>query len=71
MGPTCIKIPLKRVSAIDQTGKAFDDPTARQALYDEIRATRGSIVLIEFDHHVNDSAFAEAAALKLLKMLIH
>lgn len=24
-GPSCIMIPLKRVSAIDQIGKAFDD----------------------------------------------
>jgi len=28
-GLTCIMIPLKGVSAINQTGKAFDDPTAR------------------------------------------
>ena len=33
-GPTCIMIAVKGVSAIDQTGKAFDDPAARQALYD-------------------------------------
>ena len=31
-GPTCIMIPLKGVSAIGQTGKAFDDPAARLAL---------------------------------------
>jgi uncharacterized protein (UPF0261 family) len=28
-GPTCIMIPLKGVSAIDQSGKAFDDLNAR------------------------------------------
>ena len=30
-GPTCIMIPVRGVSAIDQVGKAFDDPKARQA----------------------------------------
>ena len=68
-GPTCIIIPLKGVSAIDQTGKAFDDPTARQALSDGIHATRGSIEIIEFDNHINDAAFAEAAAGKLLDLM--
>jgi hypothetical protein len=32
MGPVCVMIPLKGVSAIDQMGKAFDDPFAREAL---------------------------------------
>ena len=68
-GPTCIMIPLKGVSAIDQTGKAFDDPVARQALYDGIRVTHGSIERIELGNHINDSAFAEAAVLRLLKLI--
>lgn len=69
MGPTTLMIPLKGVSAIDQTGKAFDDPAARQALYDGIRATHGTVELIELDHHINDPAFAEAAARRLIAML--
>lgn len=68
-GPTCIMIPLRGVSAIDQTGKAFDDPVARQALYDGIRATHGSTELIELSNHINDAAFAEAAARRLLKQI--
>lgn len=68
-GPTCIMIPLKGVSAIDQTGKAFDDPEARQALYDGIRATHGSVELIEMNHHINDATFSEAAARRLLDLL--
>src|SRR5258708_168473 len=52
-GRTSILIPLKGVSAIDQPGKAFDDPVARQALYDGIRATHGSVELIELDKHIN------------------
>ena len=68
-GPTCIMIPLKGVSAIDQTGKAFDDPAARQALYDGIRETHGLAELIEMDDHINDPAFAEAAARQLLELI--
>ena len=68
-GPTSILIPLRGVSAIDQTGKPFDDSAARQALYDGIRSTRGATELIEFDLHINDIAFAEAAANKLLALM--
>lgn len=68
-GPTSILIPLKGVSAIDQSGKAFDDSTARQALYDGIRSALGSVQLIELDNHINDSSFAEAAARRLLEMI--
>ena len=68
-GRTCIMIPLKGVSAIDQVGKAFDDPAARQALYDGIKATHGSVELIELDNHVNDTAFAECAVRKLLTLI--
>lgn len=68
-GPTCIVIPLKGVSAIDQTGKAFDDPEARQALYDGIRATHDSVELIELDDHINDVAFAELVAQRLLALI--
>ncbi|MFO1045094.1 MAG: Tm-1-like ATP-binding domain-containing protein [Planctomycetaceae bacterium] len=68
-GPTCIMIPLNGVSAIDQTGKAFDDPTARQALYDGIRATHCTADLIEMESHINDITFAEATARRLLELI--
>ena len=67
--PTCIMIPLKGVSAIDQTEKAFDDPVARQALYDGVRATHGSAELIELENHVNDAVFAESTARRLLDLI--
>ncbi len=70
-GPTSILIPLRGVSAIDQTGKPFDDPVARQALYDGIRVTHRSVEVIELDNHINDPAFAEAAARKLLDLIAH
>jgi uncharacterized protein (UPF0261 family) len=65
-GPCTILFPLQGVSAIDVTGKPFDDPTARTALLDGIRTTRGNAELIELDAHINDTAFAEACVQKLL-----
>lgn len=68
-GPTSILIPLRGVSAIDQTGKPFDDPEARHALFEGIRATHGLAEVTELDHHINDVEFAEAAARKLLELM--
>ena len=69
-GPTSILLPLQGVSAIDRTGQPFDDPMARQALFDAIRATHGSAELIELNDHINDIAFAEAAAKKLIALMM-
>lgn len=68
-GPTAIMIPLRGVSAIDQAGKAFDDPAAREALFDRIRATHHTVELMELDQHINDAEFAEAVAQKLLHLI--
>jgi uncharacterized protein (UPF0261 family) len=68
-GATCIMIPLRGVSAIDQTEKAFDDPAARLSLFCGIRATHRSVGLIEIDKHINEAAFAQAAAEKLLDLI--
>jgi uncharacterized protein (UPF0261 family) len=68
-GPTSIMIPLSGVSAVDQAGKVFDDPEARQALYEGIRTTHGNVELIELDCHINDVAFAEATARRLLELI--
>lgn len=68
-GPATILLPLKGVSAIDAEGQPFEDPDARTALFDAIRRSRGPIELVELDHHVNDPAFAEAAANQLLRLM--
>ncbi len=68
-GPAAILLPLRGVSAIDREGEPFDDPAARESLFGAIRAHRGSVELVEIDAHVNDPAFAEAAARKLLALL--
>jgi uncharacterized protein (UPF0261 family) len=69
-GPTAILLPLRGVSAIDAEGKPFWWPEADKALFDSIRLWRSPRVeLIELDMHINDPAFAKAAADKLLAFL--
>ncbi len=70
-GPTALLLPLRGVSAIDADGQPFDDPEARQALFDAIREKldRSKVELVELDHHINDEAFSKAAAEKLLAYL--
>jgi uncharacterized protein (UPF0261 family) len=66
-GPTAIVLPLKGVSAIDAEGKPFWWPEADAALFQSIRNWLSPRVqLIELDLHINDPAFAQAAASKLL-----
>jgi uncharacterized protein (UPF0261 family) len=69
-GPTAVLVPLRGVSAIDAEGKPFWWPEADAALFQSLRNwISPSVELIELDLHVNDPAFAEAAARKLLRML--
>jgi uncharacterized protein (UPF0261 family) len=69
-GPTTILLPLRGVSAIDAEGKPFWWPEADQALFESIRLWKAPAVeLIELDLHINDPAFAQAAAGKLLEMV--
>ncbi len=68
-GPATILLPKRGVSALDAPGQAFDDPTARRALFDAIRSSAGSVPVIELDYHINDAAFAERAANTLLELL--
>lgn len=70
--PACVMLPLQGVSAIDRTGQPFDDPAARQALFAGIRCTlqtSSNVELTEYDGHINDAAFAETAANKLLQLM--
>jgi len=68
-GPAVIMLPLQGVSAIDRAGQAFDDSSAREALYKAIREHGSGTEVLEIDAHVNDRAFAEAAANKLLQLM--
>lgn len=68
-GPVSILLPLKGVSAIDRDGQPFNDPAARQSLFDSIRKHHGHVELLEMERHINDPEFAERAALKLLELM--
>jgi uncharacterized protein (UPF0261 family) len=68
-GPTAVLLPLSGVSAIDAEGKPFWNPEADAALFNAIRTSIGGVELIEHDAHVNDRAFAEAAARELLELV--
>ena len=68
-GPSSIFIPLRGVSAIDREGQPFDDPAARQALFEAIRQHCGSVELVELDQHINDEPFADAAAARLIELI--
>jgi uncharacterized protein (UPF0261 family) len=68
-GGAALLFPLRGVSAIDRDGQPFDNPAARQALLQAMRAHHGTVPLIELDLHINDPAFAEAAAQQLLHLL--
>lgn len=70
-GPTKILLPKQGVSAIDAAGQPFDDPAAREALFQAIKAHAGSVEVREIDAHINDAAFAETAAKQLLELISH
>ena len=69
-GPTAVMLPLKGVSAIDAAGKAFWWPEADAALFQSVRNwIAPGVEVVELDRHINDPAFAEACAAKLLGMM--
>lgn len=69
-GPVAVLIPKKAVSVISAPGQPFHDPSADQALFDEIRANlRKDIEVQELDCEINDPVFAEAAARTLLRLM--
>ncbi|MSR48196.1 MAG: UPF0261 family protein [Planctomycetes bacterium] len=68
-GPCALFLPKQGVSAIDRAGQPFDDPAARQSLYDNIEANCGTVPVHEMDCHLNDPAFADAMADQLLAFM--
>ncbi|MDX2160033.1 MAG: Tm-1-like ATP-binding domain-containing protein [bacterium] len=70
VGKTALFLPLKGVSMIDEAGKPFYDPEADAALFDALRAhLEPHVERIELDYHINDPAFADAMADRLVEML--
>jgi uncharacterized protein (UPF0261 family) len=71
-GPTVILIPLKGVSALDREGQSFFDPEADAALFESLQsglADHPHVRVVVRDEHINDPAFAEAAASALRELL--
>jgi uncharacterized protein (UPF0261 family) len=69
-GPTAVLVPLRGVSAIDREGGPFWWPEADQALFQSLRNwVSPSVRLVELEMHINDAAFAKAAAETLLQMV--
>jgi uncharacterized protein (UPF0261 family) len=69
-GPVAVLLPMRGVSAIDRMGQPFDDPAARKALHDAIRSGLDGVGVEELDLHINDPEFAEAAARKLIELMM-
>jgi uncharacterized protein (UPF0261 family) len=68
-GPVSVLLPARGVSAIDKAGQPFDDPVARRALHDAIRAGLHGVEVAELDLHINDPEFADTAARRLLQLM--
>ena len=68
-GPVAVLLPARGVSAIDREGQPFDDPEARRALHEAIKAGLPPDRVTELDRHINDPAFAEEAARTLLALM--
>ena len=68
--PTCVMAPLRGVSALDAAGGPFWWPEADEALFQSLRNWIAPYAeLVERDEHINDPAFAEACARKLLEYM--
>jgi uncharacterized protein (UPF0261 family) len=68
-GPLMVILPARGVSDLDRQGEPFDDPIARQALIEEVVAGLPPNQVRVLDLHLNDEAFAHAAAEVLLELI--
>jgi uncharacterized protein (UPF0261 family) len=69
-GTVAVLLPLGGVSMLDSAGGAFWDPEADAACFDALRAgLRADVPCIAHDAHINDPAFARAAAETLLDLI--
>jgi len=69
-GPATVLLPLRAISVISAAGQPFHDPAADAALFGAIKShLRADIPVVEVDAAINDPAFAEACAERLLAQL--
>ena len=66
-----VLLPAKGVSMIDAKGQPFDGPEERKELFAAIREGiyNTKVEVLEVDNNINDTAFAELAAQKLLDLM--
>ncbi|MFT4639850.1 MAG: hypothetical protein ACI8T1_003175 [Verrucomicrobiales bacterium] len=70
VGPVSVLLPLKGISVISQEGQPFHDPQADAALFDSLKShLREGIAVIDWNHAINDDAFAIACAKTLLESI--
>ena len=69
--PTALFVPLRGFSMIDAPDQPFYDPAADAALFEALRqhVDPTKVELIEIDCHINNEAFADAMAAKLLSLV--
>lgn len=68
-GPVSVLLPGQGVSAIDRARQPFDDPAARQTLFEALRTAAPEVDVRVLDCHINDPAFATALAERLLELM--
>jgi uncharacterized protein (UPF0261 family) len=69
--PVALFVPTGGVSMLDAPGQPFHDPMADAGLYNALSAgiDPSVVELVDLDLHINDPAFADAMADRLLAML--
>lgn len=68
--PVCLFFPLKGISALDAEGQPFCDPESRQTLFNTLQSHTGpQIETVAVDLHINDPAFADIVANRLMRMM--
>ena len=68
-GPVTILLPARGVSAIDADGQPFDNPAARDALFEAIRQHADDVAVERLDLHINDDGFADRATELLIELM--
>ena len=66
-----LMLPLKGVSMIDADGQPFDDKEARRETFETLKANISNphVEIVEMDCNINDKAFAQTAAQKLIDLI--
>ena len=66
--PVTVLLPLRAISVISAPGKAFHDAAADQALFGALKQ-HAQVPVQEFALEINDPAFAQACARKLIELM--